>query len=126
MNRNLLWLLVAVVLFGCSEQLDETLDSPGLLPISLTGSIAQQNLTRANEQGFVSGDRFGDSDKLLVELGRAARYAVAGKRRTVRAEGGSVDYLRAGVYVFALYAGENVRMLKHPQLRAVAGRHASG
>ena len=59
MKRNLLWLLVAVVLFGCSEQLDETLDSPGLLPISLTGSIAQQNLTRANEQGFVSGDRMG-------------------------------------------------------------------
>lgn len=59
MKRNLLWLIAAVILFGCSEQLSEVLVSPGSLPINLTGSINQQNLTRANEQGFVSGDRMG-------------------------------------------------------------------
>ena len=59
MKRNPLWLIAAVILFGCSEQLSEVLVSPGSLPINLTGSINQQNLTRANEQGFVSGDRMG-------------------------------------------------------------------
>lgn len=59
MKRNPLWLVAAVILFGCSEQLSEGLLSSGSLPISLTGSINQQNLTRANEQGFVTGDRMG-------------------------------------------------------------------
>lgn len=59
MKRNPLWLVAAVILFGCSEQLSEGLVSSGSLPISLTGSINQQNLTRANEQGFVTGDRMG-------------------------------------------------------------------
>ncbi len=59
MKRNPLWLIAAVILFGCSEQLSEGLVSPGSLPINLAGSINQQNLTRANEQGFVSGDRMG-------------------------------------------------------------------
>lgn len=59
MKRNLLWLIAAVILFGCSEQLSEVLVSPGSLPINLTGSINQQNVTRANEQGFVTGDRMG-------------------------------------------------------------------
>ncbi len=59
MKRYHLWLIAVVILFGCSEQLSENLDSPSTLPINLTGSINQQNLTRANEQGFVSGDRMG-------------------------------------------------------------------
>ncbi len=29
------------------------------MPLSLSGSISQQNVTRANEQGFVTGDRMG-------------------------------------------------------------------
>lgn len=59
MKHNLLWLAAAMILFSCSEQLSEVLEAPGTLPISLTGSIEQQNLTRANEQGFVTGDRMG-------------------------------------------------------------------
>ena len=59
MKRNLLWLIAAVVLFGCSEQLCEVMTSQGSMPINLTGSIVQQNQTRANEQGFVTGDRMG-------------------------------------------------------------------
>ncbi|MBQ9524590.1 MAG: fimbrillin family protein [Bacteroidaceae bacterium] len=59
MKRNPLWLIAAVIFFGCSEQLSEVLVSPDSLPINLTGSINQQNVTRANEQGFVTGDRMG-------------------------------------------------------------------
>lgn len=33
--------------------------SSGSMPLSLSGSISQQNVTRANEQGFVTGDRMG-------------------------------------------------------------------
>lgn len=33
--------------------------SSGSIPLSLSGSITQQNVTRANEQGFVTGDRMG-------------------------------------------------------------------
>ncbi len=59
MKRNLLWLIAAVLLFGCSEQMSDVPLSPGALPISLTGSIAQLNVTRANEHGFANGDRMG-------------------------------------------------------------------
>ena len=59
MKRNLLWIITVVGLFSCSERLNESLVSSGSMPINLTGSIAQQNMTRANEQGFVTGDRMG-------------------------------------------------------------------
>ena len=59
MKRNLLWTIAALILFGCSEQLSEVLVSKSTPAINLTGSINQQNLTRANEQGFVTGDRMG-------------------------------------------------------------------
>lgn len=59
MKRYLLWLLVVACLAGCSEQLDEAIDAGGEVPIQLTGSIVQQNVTRANDYGFVTGDRMG-------------------------------------------------------------------
>ena len=31
----------------------------GSMPISLSAQLQQQNVTRANEQGFVTGDRMG-------------------------------------------------------------------
>lgn len=52
------WLAIAFALLSCSEEL--SIPPPtDLLPIELSGSITQQNTTRANDFGFVSGDRMG-------------------------------------------------------------------
>ena len=59
MKRVFLWLVVVVCLTGCSDQFDQTVTPSGMQPIELSGTIAQQNVTRANEQGFVTGDRMG-------------------------------------------------------------------
>ena len=52
-------LLVAVLLSGCSERIDETVGSTETLPLQLAGQIVQENVTRADDRGFVTGDRMG-------------------------------------------------------------------
>ena len=59
MGKKLLWLAAAVMMMACSDQLGGMLNEDSQLPLRLSGSIAQENVTRANEQGFVSGDRMG-------------------------------------------------------------------
>lgn len=59
MKRKLLPLIAAITLGACSDQFGEMLQPQGSQPISLMASIQQQNTTRANEQGFVTGDRMG-------------------------------------------------------------------
>lgn len=59
MKRNFLWIAAVLSLIGCSDRLDDVLAPAGSVPLSLSGSISQQNVTRANEQGFVTGDRMG-------------------------------------------------------------------
>ena len=44
--------------YGCSDELF-TSSSNQQLPLNLSGLIKQENVTRANEQGFVNGDRMG-------------------------------------------------------------------
>lgn len=58
--RKLTIILLSVVCFvSCSDSLEKlSLLSDGQ-PIQLSGTISQQNVTRANEQGFVTGDRMG-------------------------------------------------------------------
>lgn len=52
--------LTALVLAACSDMTDDLLtDKQQPKAISLSGSIQQQNVTRADEQGFVTGDRMG-------------------------------------------------------------------
>ena len=55
-------LSAALLLSSCSEN-DYVLTPPAsdgaTQPIALSASISQQNVTRANEQGFVTGDRMG-------------------------------------------------------------------
>ena len=51
---------VLLALYSCSEEITDTINGGGYLyPIELSGSISQENLTRANDYGFVSGDRMG-------------------------------------------------------------------
>lgn len=59
MKYKLLPLIAIVCSVACSDQFDDAFSSPDTLPIKLTGSISQQNITRANDQGFVTGDRMG-------------------------------------------------------------------
>lgn len=52
--------LTALVLAACSDMTDDLqTDKQQPKAISLSGSIQQQNVTRADEQGFVTGDRMG-------------------------------------------------------------------
>ena len=56
---NVLIFIAFGISFSCTDVLlDESALSTGL-PIQLTGELQQQNLSRANEQGFVTGDRMG-------------------------------------------------------------------
>ena len=43
---------------SCNDDVIENVGN-GFMPISLSAKLQQQNLTRANEQGFVTGDRMG-------------------------------------------------------------------
>lgn len=52
------FLMAAFFAISCSEEL--TFLSPTQLePLSLSGQISQENITRANDYGFVTGDRMG-------------------------------------------------------------------
>ena len=44
---------------ACSERIDEVGDAHESLPLQLAGQIVQENVTRANDRGFVTGDRMG-------------------------------------------------------------------
>lgn len=57
--RNCLLLAASVIIFACSDQIGEFSHPTGIMPINLSGSITQQNVTRASEQGFATGDRMG-------------------------------------------------------------------
>ena len=59
MKVRLLCILAVLCVIGCQEHLYDTSAPTESAPIHLAGSITQQNVTRANEQGFVSGDRMG-------------------------------------------------------------------
>jgi len=58
MKKSYLWIVVAIFMIGCSDQFEESV-TQSRMPIELSGSISQQNVTRANEQGFVTGDCMG-------------------------------------------------------------------
>ena len=58
-GKAVLPMLMAITAFSCSDEIYQHAEDTGGLPIKLTGHIRQQNLTRANEQGFVTGDRMG-------------------------------------------------------------------
>ena len=62
MNKFLSSVLIAIVLgisTSCTDVLLSEATVPASLPIQLSGELQQLNLSRANEQGFVTGDRMG-------------------------------------------------------------------
>lgn len=63
MKKFLSFLSVAAAVAGTFSSCEDTLiDAPQLsqdMPITLSAHLQQQNTTRANEQGFVTGDRMG-------------------------------------------------------------------
>ena len=56
-------LLATIFLFGtlvsCDDALEDYTTAQYAEPINITGQLKQNNVTRANEQGFVTGDRMG-------------------------------------------------------------------
>lgn len=52
------WCL-ASILISCSDELAESTSQVSLLSLNLSGQINQENVTRANDYGFVTGDRMG-------------------------------------------------------------------
>lgn len=63
MNKCLFFpITLLLLLASCSDKICDmmqTKSSDSFVPIQINGSIQQMNLTRANEQGFVTGDRMG-------------------------------------------------------------------
>lgn len=52
-------LMVMMALVSCSDELTEYAPPSSLHPLNLSGQINQNNVTRANDYGFVTGDRMG-------------------------------------------------------------------
>lgn len=48
---------LALITYSCSDEFQEAFTPT--TPLSLTGQISQENITRANDYGFVGGDRMG-------------------------------------------------------------------
>ena len=56
----ILYALLIGIFVSCSDNITENIPfSSSGVPIQLAGSIDQENTTRANDQGFVLGDRMG-------------------------------------------------------------------
>ena len=52
-------IVVAGTLLSCNEALEDVNAPSQCIPITLSAQLHQQNVTRANEQGFATGDRMG-------------------------------------------------------------------
>lgn len=52
-------IVVAGSLLSCNEALEDVNAPSQCIPITLSAQLHQQNVTRANEQGFATGDRMG-------------------------------------------------------------------
>ena len=48
-----------LALCSCSDEMTRIVGEEGQLPIQLSGQIDQENVTRANDYGFVGGDKMG-------------------------------------------------------------------
>lgn len=62
MNKHLLYFLSIcsiTFLYSCNDSLEPIHSSLLVKPIHVSALLSQQNITRANEQGFVTGDRMG-------------------------------------------------------------------
>ena len=58
-KQCILSLLALLALCSCSDEIASIVGEKGQLPIQLSGQIDQENVTRANDYGFVGGDKMG-------------------------------------------------------------------
>lgn len=58
-KQCILCLLALLTLCSCSEEITSIIGEKGQQPILLSGQIDHENVTRANDYGFVSGDKMG-------------------------------------------------------------------
>ena len=58
-KQCILGLLALLALSSCSEEITSIIGEKNQQPIQLSGQIDQENVTRANDYGFVGGDKMG-------------------------------------------------------------------
>ncbi len=58
-KQCILGLLALLALCSCSEEITSIIGEKSQQPIQLSGQIDQENVTRANDYGFVGGDKMG-------------------------------------------------------------------
>ena len=58
-KQCILCLLALLALSSCSEEITSIIGEKSQQPIQLSGQIDQENVTRANDYGFVGGDKMG-------------------------------------------------------------------
>ena len=58
-KQCILCLLALLALCSCSEEITSIIGEKNQQPIQLSGQIDQENVTRANDYGFVGGDKMG-------------------------------------------------------------------
>ncbi len=58
-KQCILGLLALLALSSCSEEITSIIGEKSQQPIQLSGQIDQENVTRANDYGFVGGDKMG-------------------------------------------------------------------
>ena len=57
--RSIMLMVLFPFIYGCSDEIVETTTTSEQVPLIIKGSIEQENISRANENGFVDGDRMG-------------------------------------------------------------------
>lgn len=57
--RSIMLMVLFSFIYGCSDEIVETTTTSEQIPLIIKGSIEQENISRANENGFVDGDRMG-------------------------------------------------------------------
>ncbi len=57
--RSIMLMVLFSLVYGCSDEIVETTTTSEQVPLIIKGSIEQENISRANENGFVDGDRMG-------------------------------------------------------------------
>lgn len=57
--RSIMLMVLIPFIYGCSDEIVETTTATEQFPLIIKASIEQENVSRANENGFVDGDRMG-------------------------------------------------------------------
>ena len=58
-GKTAMWLMITCLCSSCSDRFDDLKGTDGRVPLTISGNIAQENITRADISGFADGDCMG-------------------------------------------------------------------